>query len=509
MQKSLQKTIIQSTIILTVTSLFTRLLGFVFRIYMANNLGAYKMGLYQLIVPIYILGWSIVCSGFSTTITKLISEYMSKNEEKTAKKIFYISTFLSFLVSILVFLLLFFNANFIATNYLKDESLTDALKIISISFPFMSFSSCVRSYYLGLKNPTIPSINQIIEQLARIGFIVLVVSLSNVLTLNTAVLGLTVGEFVACIFILIVYKKQNTKPKNRIKIKSNNNLVKLILISAIPLTLTKVTTSALHSYENILIVNRLTFGGFTNSDAISELGKLTGIVLPLVYFPTTIVLSIATSILPIISEKTATNNFDNISKMLHTTVRFTNIISAYFTVFFVFFATTISSLLFEDDISKSLAIFALISPLLYLQIIFNATLNGLGKQMYIFRNNLIASFITLGLVYFLVPNFAILGYIIAIASSMFFMIVSNNITIKKETGINIHPISLFIKPVITSIMSLITCYFLLNSSNEANFLIFTLEVLFYSATFLLFALLTNTIKPADINIMFNKIKSSR
>ncbi|MBS5794386.1 MAG: oligosaccharide flippase family protein [Clostridiales bacterium] len=46
--------IIKGAIILTLANIITRILGFVYRIYMSNVIGAEGMGLYQLIMPIYI-----------------------------------------------------------------------------------------------------------------------------------------------------------------------------------------------------------------------------------------------------------------------------------------------------------------------------------------------------------------------------------------------------------------------------------------------------------------------
>ena len=57
------KSIAKGALILTLAGIITRILGFVYRVYMSNTIGAEGMGLYQLIVPIYMLVWSISSSG--------------------------------------------------------------------------------------------------------------------------------------------------------------------------------------------------------------------------------------------------------------------------------------------------------------------------------------------------------------------------------------------------------------------------------------------------------------
>ena len=67
-------TIVRSALILTLANIITRLLGFFYRIFMSNAIGAEGMGLYQLISPIYMLVWAFSSAGISTAISKLTAE---------------------------------------------------------------------------------------------------------------------------------------------------------------------------------------------------------------------------------------------------------------------------------------------------------------------------------------------------------------------------------------------------------------------------------------------------
>ena len=73
-----KKGIFYGAAVLTLANIITRLLGFVYRIYMSNLIGAEGMGLYQLIMPVYMLVWSISSSGISTTASRLISAEKAK-----------------------------------------------------------------------------------------------------------------------------------------------------------------------------------------------------------------------------------------------------------------------------------------------------------------------------------------------------------------------------------------------------------------------------------------------
>ena len=67
-----KKALITGTIVLTLTSFVTKILGFIFRIYMSNIMGAEGVGLYQLVFPIYMLIWSISSAGISLAVSKKV-----------------------------------------------------------------------------------------------------------------------------------------------------------------------------------------------------------------------------------------------------------------------------------------------------------------------------------------------------------------------------------------------------------------------------------------------------
>ena len=69
-----KNTVLKGAAILTLANIITRFSGFFYRIYMNNTIGIEGMGLYQLIMPIYGLCWSITSSGFTTAVSKLTEQ---------------------------------------------------------------------------------------------------------------------------------------------------------------------------------------------------------------------------------------------------------------------------------------------------------------------------------------------------------------------------------------------------------------------------------------------------
>ena len=167
------KSILKGTFILTMTGFITRVMGFIYRIFLSRTLGEAGIGLYQLIFPVYAFGFSLTSAGIEIGLSRLVANYTAKGNKKRAKELLYTSIIITLILSILFTLLLQKYSYFIATYYLHNKDTHELLLILSYIFPFTALHSCIVGYYLGLKQTKIPSISQIIEQSSRIIFIFL------------------------------------------------------------------------------------------------------------------------------------------------------------------------------------------------------------------------------------------------------------------------------------------------------------------------------------------------
>lgn len=77
---------IQGTLVLTAANLFSRFIGFYNRIFLAGLIGAHQMGVYQMIFPIYLVGFSMCFQGFQTALSKIAASLHAKGKEADAKK---------------------------------------------------------------------------------------------------------------------------------------------------------------------------------------------------------------------------------------------------------------------------------------------------------------------------------------------------------------------------------------------------------------------------------------
>ena len=80
------KSIFRAVATVTVFSVLTRLLGFVFRIFLSRKIGATGLGLYQMATSVLGVFMTLIVSGLPLTTAKNVSFYTAKNDIVTRNK---------------------------------------------------------------------------------------------------------------------------------------------------------------------------------------------------------------------------------------------------------------------------------------------------------------------------------------------------------------------------------------------------------------------------------------
>ncbi|MEG0711258.1 MAG: oligosaccharide flippase family protein, partial [Niameybacter sp.] len=139
-----KKALITGTIILTLTSLATKVLGFIFRIYMSNLMGAEGVGLYQLIFPIYMLIWATSSAGISLAVSKKVAEHTAHGRHADGIRTLKAALMISVSIATLMSGFIFVSAPWIATSYIHEPRTALALRYLFVCVPFMAIACCIR-----------------------------------------------------------------------------------------------------------------------------------------------------------------------------------------------------------------------------------------------------------------------------------------------------------------------------------------------------------------------------
>lgn len=509
-----KESIVAGAAILTAAGIVTRLIGFYYRIYMTGIIGSEGVGLYQLIMPLYLLAWTITSSGITTAVSSLTAKYSAKKQWGECINILKTALIITAVLSTALGILTFLSANILAEFILKDIRAAMPLKVISLCFPFMSMGSSIRGFLFGIQNSTIPATSQIIEQLVRVFSVMTIFSFYSPKNLESACAvtasGIALGEFISFIFTLINF----IKLKKGLDIPENTNYnpkkyLSLILAPAIPLSSGRIIASGLSALENILIPQRLILYGYTESNALSIYGKLTGMAMPLIQFPTAVLMSFSTALIPAISAADNIKTNVSIKRTIEKSLLFSLIAGVWALTIFIFYPKQISYFLYSQSSLGAYVIrLAPLCPILYVHITLTGILNGIGRQRIIFINNIISSFINLVFIYVLMPVYGIYVFAAGMFISLLITSLISIFVIKKVTGIDFNFAKSLLKPMVCCVSSGIVMKLLPIGHGFSRLDIITSSAAI-TLLYFLFIMLSGCLKKEDIKIFMpgNKIKS--
>ncbi len=422
MKQAKQHPLIMGTMILTITGLVSRIIGFYYRIYLTKLFGEEGMGIYQLLNPILALSFSLTAAGYQTAISKFVAERTSAHPHASFRPMLAglsISLPLSLLCSGGILGL----TEAIGCHLLQEPRTVPMLRILSFSIPFAAVHSCINGYFYGKKKAAVPAASQLLEQLARVGCVyamsVHALNKGQHPTINVAVLGLTFGEFismlVSILFLYHTYATEHsaspaTMPEGRLC--PVYKLYKSILGMALPLTANRIVLNLLQSAEAVSIPAKLRAYGYDTSTALSVYGVLTGMAMPLIFFPNALTGSVAVLLLPVISENNALGNRESVKKAILRTLKYCSLLGCTCMCGFGLLGHLLGELLFHSELAGHfITTLGFICPFLYLDTTLSGILQGLGRAGSIFVMNVISLLVRLLFVFLVVPAIGITGYL--------------------------------------------------------------------------------------------------
>lgn len=435
--------LLKGTLILTVAGLITRVLGFLYRIFLVQGLGETNLGIYQLIFPLYSICFTLYAAGIQTAVSQLIANKPKEMHTRIVKS----GCILSLCVSIPLSFFVHSFASPIAWNFLGSSQTAPLLKLLSYIFPLCGLTAIINGYFYGIKNAKIPAITQILEQISRVisVFLISYLFLAGKLSTSLAVIGLMIGEFVSNIYNLYHLHHQMSLGKIR---KSKLVLGRLLPIT-LPLSGNKLIVALLSSMESILIPQMLCKYGYSYEDSLALFGILNGIVLPFIFFPGTITNSLSVLLLPEISHASGNDEQEKIKRTTSSTLRYSILLGVLSSSLFFNFGQDFGSLIFQsENAGKLLAALSFLCPFLYVGTTLNSIINGLGKTNITFLFSILSVLMRITFLLFVTPIYGIYGYLFGLMISEIFHCILSAVYIIRKIHIKIPIMNEFVWPLV-------------------------------------------------------------
>lgn len=405
----LHNPLISGTLLLTITGLLSKVIGFFFKIFLSRTIGAEGMGIYQLIFPVYAMGIAFSSSGIQTAISRNVAAAVGKPDHTHPIQYLYAGLLLSLVLSLLAGLPIYIFSDGLALTILDEPRCSALLRIVSYALPFACIHSCINGYYYGQKKTAIPAVTQLTEQCVRVFTVYILVEICTerhmTITPSLAVWGLVCGEIAAMLLSLTCLKFQKLQ-------QGFLTALRRVAAFAAPLTANHVTYHGFSSVESILIPLQLKAFGYSDSEALSVFGILTGMVMPMIMFPSALTNSVSVLLMPTISEAVAKKDFPMVRSATRKTITYCLLLGFACTGFFLLSGGWIGHYIFHNTLAGNfIRILGWICPFLYLATTLSSILHGLGKPTTAFCINLGGCTLRIMCILLLIPRFGIRSYL--------------------------------------------------------------------------------------------------
>lgn len=439
----------------TFFSVVTRALGFVLKIYLSRRMSTEMLGSYQVAMSVFGVLMTFVSSGIPVVLSRNVSFYHGKKNKKAIGSIVSSGLILTGIICVLVSIIILCFPSLISRFFTSNESM-QMLKILLPALIASSIYEVLRGALWGQKRFFAISFTEFLEQVIRIIFIVILfeTTICSYSQTDKTALSLSLACIFSAIVVIVIYFKCDGS------ISSPKLEFKPLLKTSTPITMVRTISSAFSSVIAIIIPMRLMDYGYSSSEALSEFGIIMGMTFPLILIPSTLIGSLAVTVIPSISEQS--NNIDNgelkdvrvLREKVNFVVKITVIFATVLIPVFIALGVPIGEILYKN---KQAGIYLCSSAILMLPLgisqMTTSVLNAVGLEMKTLKNYVISALFLLVSIWFL-PRFVgtysiIIGYVsMSLVSSIL-----NIVMLRKRKIISFD----FIKIILSMILICLFC----------------------------------------------------
>lgn len=439
---------LRGTFILLIAGFISRVLGFINRIVIARSIGEEGVGLYMMVFPTFILVVTLTQLGLPIAISKNVAEAEARGDYKEIKKILVVSLSTTLGLSLIFTPALILLAPILSKSLFTDPRTLYPLVAIAPVVPIIAVSSVLRGYFQGRQNMKPAANSQILEQVVRI---ILIAFLTKAFlpfgveyAAAAAMISSVIGELSSLLYLITTFKlKKRFKLRKNFfhSIYSGKSTFKELMDVALPATGSRLIGSVAWFFEPIVVSHSLVIAGVTAVVATKQYGSLTGYAMPLLMLPSFITYSLATSLVPAISEANSQNNHKLIEFRLQQALRFCLLSGGLAVIILYILADPLMELMYGSSSGSSFI--RLMAPFFlfyYYQGPLQAVLQALNLARAAMINSLIGAVVKTAVIFFLAtqPRFGINGVALGILVGFVLVTILHFATVLKKISFSFY-----------------------------------------------------------------------
>ena len=488
--------------ILTSTSLLMKFAALIFNIYISNQIGSEAVGVFSLVMAVYLFFITVATSGLNIAVTVIVSEKFALNKNKQAIKAIRTCIFFSLLLGITAGGLILLFSDSITSKCLHNMVSSKPLFYITIGLPFIAMSSCISSYFTTVRKAYKNAITQVFEFTIKMVATIMLLKINIANGVEAVCISLILADVISevcsftLIFILYIIDIRLKKLEDVRSFGQRFNILKI----AFPVAVTSYIRSGLSTLKQLIIPTQLEKSGISCSRALSQYGMINGMVLPVITFPTVLTDSYSMLLIPEFSTYVAQKNYKAINYVANKIFKITCAFSMCVCSIFFIFSNDLGLAIYNNiETGYFFKVFTPFIFFMYMDHIIYCILKGLNKQFGVMCCNILDLSITTCFIYFLLPILGIKGYVLSIFFSEVLNFSISLFQLFKYSKIKPNLIDWIIVPSLCSLIA----YFTINIFNF-SLINLSINLVFNILLFILVYLITFFITNILLRLSKNK-----
>ena len=425
-----RKAIISSLIIVT-ASILAQFFGYIARMFLARNLSTAQFGLfYSVMSSVLFIGGLFTDLGYSSALTKFISEFRAKGQFSHLKKSFLIVLSIKLFLSLLVSGIVFFLSGFLAKYYFKSPEAVFVVQIFALVLFFGALNNLLIPIFQGFQKMFMMSLVNFLQKFFFFLFVVLFFFIGFSKSVVIPTLAFALGILLPFILLFFpAFRLVRLKSVESVKV-SKRFLFRKLSAFAFPSLLSGLAGFVI-GYIDVIILTALV--------PLSDVGVYNSVLptaLILAYFGS----ALSSVMFPMVSELHAKNEVERLKKgvrKLYNYVLF-GLLPLALVVFA--FPDLILRILFGGAYtSGALSLQILVIGVVFLSIaqVNNSVLGGLGFPKSVMIITFIAAIFNASLNLVLIPFFGIPGAALTTCLSYLLMFLGSSFLISRKIGMKL------------------------------------------------------------------------
>lgn len=377
--------IAKNTAIITSLACLERTLGFLYRIVLARLLGAEGVGVYQIALSHFFLFQTAAGGGIPVTLSRTVSKLRAANQTRKSVGALLAALLLGACVSIPLTLLFLPLASHIPL-FTTD---TEPFKVLLFPLSLTAAYIAIKGYFWGNKQFLAPALFEMAEEILTVILGVALLSrggFSPTEGATRAAWAHSLAAIAVCVIAVVTLLKQ--KPRY----SSPTPFLRPMLSAAAPITAVRSGATIVSAAVAVLLPAALMREGMSESAALQAYGVATGMVLPLLASPLTVIGSLAIVLVPELAEDFQKKNNQRLTKNIERGVLFAVTIACLLIPFFLVVGKPLGTMLYQNELAgEMLSRCAILLLPMSVNAILFSMLNSLGMEKQTFTFSLVGS----------------------------------------------------------------------------------------------------------------------